>query len=141
MQDFNYHSGDDVTLEFVGLTYRFAERDFRERVLGAARVLRVAEEPSTGAGDDLVSLAAHGAVVVPRSELGLLLEASDDRDEIAYWLRKLVFRSAWIDLRLKADLLDVDYDEERGRFRFRSEGYDVPPSLDGDVPAFARTPR
>ena len=136
MQNFDYRSGDDVTLEFVGLVYRFAEADFRERVIGAARALRLITDVSAPAGDDLVALAAHGTLVAPRSNLGRRLAISDDRDQITYWLRKLVFRSAWIDERLKADLLDVDFDEERGRFRFRSDGYDVPPSLDGDVPSF-----
>ena len=135
MQNFDYRSGDDVTLEFVGLVYRFTERDFRERVIGAARTLRLAYDVSA-AGDDLVALAAHGGSIAPRTPLGRRLAISEDRDQITYWLRKLVFRSAWIDERLKADLLDVDFDEERGRFRFRSDGYDVPPSLDGDVPSF-----
>lgn len=137
MQNFDYRSGDDVTLEFVGLVYRFTERDFRERVIGAARMLRLVRELSAPTADDLVALAAHGTLASPRTPLGRRLAVSEDRDQIAYWLRKLVFRSAWIDQRLKADLLDVDFDEERGRFRFRSNGYDVPPSLDGDVPTFA----
>lgn len=136
MQNFAYRSGDDVTLEFVGLVYRFAESDFRERVIGAARALRLVADVSAPAGDDLVTLAAHGTLTAPRSNLGRRLASSADRDQITYWLRKLVFRSAWIDERLKADLLDVDFDEVRGRFRFRSDGYDVPPSLDGDVPSF-----
>jgi hypothetical protein len=136
VENFDYRSGDDVTLEFVGLVYRFAERDFRERVIGAARALRLVGDVSAPAADDLVKLAAHGVLVAPRSTLGRRLAVAEDRDQITYWLRKLVFRSAWIDERLKADLLDVDFDEERGRFRFRSDGYDVPPSLDGDVPTF-----
>ncbi len=136
MQNFDYRSGDDVTLEFVGLVYRFADARLpraRDRCCaGAAAGLR----RQRTAGDDLVALAAHGVLIAPRSTLGRRLAISEDRDQITYWLRKLVFRSAWIDERLKADLLDVDFDEERGRFRFRSDGYDVPPSLDGDVPSF-----
>lgn len=137
MENFEYRSGDDVTLEFVGLVFHFSQRDFRERVLGAARLLRLTGEVTASAGDDLVALAAHGALTGPRTTLGRRLAIAEDRDQIVYWLRKLVFRSAWIDQRLKADLLDVDFDEERGRFRFRSDGYDVPPSLDGDVPSFS----
>ena len=137
MQNFDYRSGDDVTLEFVGLVYRFTERDFRERVLGAARMLRLVNDVSAPTADDLVTLAAYGRLESPRTPLGRRLAVSDDRDQIAYWLRKLVFRSAWIDQRLKDDLLEVDFDEERGRFRFRANGYDVPPSLDGDVPTFS----
>ncbi|MDX6378295.1 MAG: hypothetical protein QOE98_2598 [Gaiellaceae bacterium] len=137
MENFEYRSGDDVTLEFVGLVFHFSQRDFRERVIGAARLLRLTGEVTAPAGDDLVALAAHGALAGPRTSLGRRLATAEDRDQIVYWLRKLVFRSAWIDQRLKADLLDVDFDEERGRFRFRSDGYDVPPSLDGDVPSFS----
>ncbi len=50
MDDLAYRSGDDVTLQFVGLTYRFSERDFRERVIGAARVLRLVGDVSAPAG-------------------------------------------------------------------------------------------
>jgi hypothetical protein len=141
VDDLAYRSGDDVLLEFVGLTYGFGERDFRERVVAAARALRLAGEVSAAAADDLVALAAHGDLDEPRSALGRRLATADQREEVAYWLRKLVFRSAWIDSRLQRDLLEVDFDEERGRFRFRSDGYDVPPSLDGDVPSFAPAPR
>ncbi len=38
---------------------------------------------------------------------------------LVYWLRKLVFRGAWLDHRVKAGLLDVSFDESTGTFGYR----------------------
>jgi hypothetical protein len=40
-------------------------------------------------------------------------------ESLVYWLRKLVFRGAWLDHRVKASLLDVAWDEESGDFGYR----------------------
>ncbi len=125
----------DVTLEFVGLRYAFAHTDFGQRVAAAAARLGLPDGPDAVI-DDLADLTAHGALPQPRTEAGARLDSADDRDLIVYWLRKLVFRSAWIDERLRDGRLGVDFDEARGRFAFCVDGYEVPPSLDGDVPTF-----
>jgi hypothetical protein len=35
-----------------------------------------------------------------------------------YWLRRLVFRSAWLDHRVKQGLLDVTWNESTGEFTY-----------------------
>ena len=36
-----------------------------------------------------------------------------------YWLKKLVFRGAWLDHRVKAGKLEVGFDEEAADFSYR----------------------
>ena len=143
VDDENYRSGRDFTLEFVGLRYGFSRRDFSERVVSAARRLGlIGEEPlPSPAVADLVELTAVGHVSTPRSPLGAhlaRLRAVDRRGrDAAYWLRKLVFRSAWLDQRIKSGVVDAVYDAERGAFRYLADGYEVPPGQTDDVPSLA----
>ncbi len=57
---------------------------------------------------DLVELAWQGRVAEPRSDLGAYLVRHWGRvgvldgESLVYWLRKLVFRSAYLDHRVKA---------------------------------------
>ena len=39
-------------------------------------------------------------------------------ESLVYWLRKLVFRSAWLDHRVKEGLLDVTWDDDTGEFTY-----------------------
>jgi hypothetical protein len=39
-------------------------------------------------------------------------------ESLVYWLRKLVFRSAWLDHRVKEGLLDVAWIENTGDFGY-----------------------
>ena len=41
-----------------------------------------------------------------------------DGESLVYWLRKLVFRSAYLDHRVKAGLLEVSFDEDTGSFGY-----------------------
>jgi hypothetical protein len=74
---------------------------------------------------DLVELTAHGVITEPQSELGAYLVRHWERlalvndESLVYWLRKLVFRGAWLDQRVKDELLDVDWDEETAEFGYR----------------------
>jgi len=73
---------------------------------------------------DLVELAADARVADPRSPLGAYLVrhwervALVDGESLVYWLRKLVFRSAYLDHRVKEGLLDVSWDESSGEFAY-----------------------
>ena len=132
-----YRSGSDVTLEYVGITYRFSARDFAERVLAAARRLELVARgrPARGVRADLVELALTGTIEHPRSDPGRsVLAAAHPLETVAYWLRKLVFRSAWIDQRVRAGLIRPEFDEAHGEFRFRFDGHDLPASIADDVP-------
>ena len=122
----NYSSGDDYALEFLGYHFSFGEQDFEERVAAAAvRLGLVAsndlDEDEVG---DLVELAADGRIAVARSPLGSYLVrhwerlALVDGESLVYWLRKLVFRGAWLDHRVKEGLLEVAWDEGSGDFGY-----------------------
>ena len=73
---------------------------------------------------DLVELVADGRIVDPRSGLGLYLVRHWERlslvggESLVYWLRKLVFRGAWLDHRVKEGLLDVSWIENTGDFGY-----------------------
>jgi hypothetical protein len=143
VRDENYRSGADVTLEFLGRRYAFAKADFAERVAAAARELGVVghDELEAPEIDDLVRLAARGRVARPRSALGRHLaehSTSDPRGgaDLVYWLRKLVFRSAWLDQRIKLGLVDVHFDDRSGEFRYDAGQHALPDPHSG-APSWA----
>jgi hypothetical protein len=124
--DVNYVSGEDYVVEFLGYRFGFNARDFEERVTAAAVRLGLIgsndlDDEETG---DLVELAADGQIVEARSGLGRYLVrhwerlALVDGESLVYWLRKLVFRSAWLDHRVKEGLLEVSWDEGSGDFGY-----------------------
>jgi hypothetical protein len=127
----NYCSGSDYILEFRSFRYGFNNVDFRQRVELAAVELDLVG-PGTLDEDecsDLVQLVASGAIDYPVSTLGdYLHDRSDDvlthqGECLIYWLRELVFRSAWLDQRLLEDQLEVVYDEDRGVFVYYPKGH------------------
>jgi len=122
----NYSSGDDYTLEFLGYRFSFGTQDFEERV-GAASVklgLVASNDLDDDEIADLVELAADGRIAVARSPLGAYLVrhweriALVDGESLVYWLRKLVFRGAYLDHRVKEGLLSVVWEEESGEFAY-----------------------
>ena len=70
-------------------------------------------------------LAAEPPEHDPRSGLGDYLVRHWERlalvndESLVYWLRKLIFRGAWLDQRVKENLLEVDWDEETADFGYR----------------------
>ena len=74
---------------------------------------------------DLVELAAEGRIGEPRSLFGRYLVRHWERislvggESLVYWLRKLIFRGAWLDHRVKEGLLEVAWDEETGDYAYR----------------------
>ena len=130
----NYRSGDDYVVEFLGHRFEFSARDFEERVIAAA--VRIELIGSNDVDDqeaaDLVELVADGRIVDPRSGLGLYLVRHWERvslqngESLVYWLRKLVFRGAWLDQHVKEGLLDVDFDPEEAEFGYRDPRGDRP---------------
>ena len=113
----NYDSGDDFVLEYGELRFTFNERDFGERCEQAALKLGFVggrlDDPEL---EDLVNLAVNGEIQDPASALGEHvndcwpeLVGPSDRS-LVHWLRRLVFRSAWLDQRVKEGELDVRYD-------------------------------
>ncbi len=114
----NYDSGDDFVLEYGELRFTFNERDFRERCEQAALKLGFVAGRLEGAElEDLVNLAVNGEIQDPASALGEHvndcwpeLVGPSDRS-LVHWLRRLVFRSAWLDQRVKEGELDVRWDD------------------------------
>jgi len=81
------------------------------------------DQPETGTEIEFV-IDADGRIVDPRSGLGLYLVRHWERvslvdgESLVYWLRKLVFRGAWLDHRVKEGLLDVSWIENTGDFGY-----------------------
>jgi hypothetical protein len=123
----NYTSGDDFVIEFLGYRFGFNGGDFEERVTAAAVKLGLlaANELDDDETADLVELAADGRIADPRSGLGQYLVRHWEQlslvegESLVYWLRKLVFRGAWLDHRVKEGLLEVAWDEEEADFTYR----------------------
>jgi hypothetical protein len=122
----NYTSGDDYVLEFLGYRFAFGAEDFRERVMAAAVKLGLIADSDLDDDEilDLVELAADGRIAEPRSALGQYLVrhwerlSLNDGESLVYWLRKLVFRGAYLDHRVKESLLEVSFDEVTGDFGY-----------------------
>ena len=95
--EWNYTSGDEYTLEFLGYRLAFGARDFEERVGAAAvRLGLVASNDLDGEEvADLVELAADGRIAEARSSLG-----------------------AYLDHRVKEGLLEITWDEESGEYAY-----------------------
>ena len=127
MADTNYSSGDDYIVEFLGYRFSFNDFDFEQRVVGAAVKLGLLEANELDGDEtaDLVELAAAGAIEQARSGLGQYLVRHWERislvegESLVYWLRKLIFRGAWLDHRVKEGLLEVAWDDETAEFAYR----------------------
>jgi hypothetical protein len=123
----DYFSGDDYVVEFLGYRFGFNAEDFEQRVTAAAVKLGLLEgnELDEDETADLVELAADGRIEQPRSGLGQYLVRHWERlslvagESLVYWLRKLVFRGAWLDHHVKAGLLEVAWDEQAADFGYR----------------------
>jgi len=137
----NYNSGEDFVLEYGELRFTFNERDFEERCEQAALKLgfvgnRLGEDES----EDLVNLVVNGEIAEPSSALGEHVNdcwpelVGPSERSLVHWLRRLIFRSAWLDQRVKEDELDVEWDQEAGTFRY------IQPDRDGEPIELAPEP-
>jgi hypothetical protein len=121
----NYESGADYVLEYGELRFTFNERDFTERVELAAIRLGFVDAPlEDEEREDLVNLAVNGEVIDPASSLGEHVNASwtrlhgpSDRS-LVHWLRRLVFRGAWLDQRVKEGELELVFDDRTHSFGY-----------------------
>jgi hypothetical protein len=121
----NYDSGADYVLEYGELRFSFNEQDFAQRVEQAAVKLEFVEQ-GLGVDElhDLLDLAVSGEISDPASELGRHVNENwrelvgpSDRS-LVHWLRRLVFRGAWLDQRVKEGELDVVFDDETQTFGY-----------------------
>jgi hypothetical protein len=121
----NYNSGEDFVLEYGELRFTFNEEDFSERCEQAALKLgfvggRLGEEEL----EDLVNLAVNGEILDPASALGEHVNdcwpelVGPAERSLVHWLRRLVFRTAWLDQRVNEGELSVIFDEETCSFAY-----------------------
>jgi hypothetical protein len=122
----NYVSGDDYVVEYERYHFEYAASDFEERVIAAAVRLGLLNDNDLDPDEtaDLVELAADGRIEEPRSGLGRYLTRHWERialvegESLVYWLRKLVFRGAWLDHRVKDGRLGVAWEDRTGEFAY-----------------------
>ncbi len=137
----NYDSGSDYVLEYGELRFAFNEHDFSQRVEQAAVKLNFTH-PGLGSGElhDLLELAVNGEISEPASALGEHVNenwsalADGSNRSLVHWLRRLVFRGAWLDQRVKEGELDVAFDERTNAF-----GY-IQPDRDSEPIELSREP-
>ena len=121
----NYESGSDYVLEYGELRFTFNERDFTERVEQAAMKLGFVDRSlDSSEREDLVNLAVNGEVNDAHSELGEHindcwgdLHGPSERS-LVHWIRRLVFRGAWLDQRVLEGELEVVFDDETRSFAY-----------------------
>src|SRR5205807_4218555 len=125
----NYDSGEDFVLEYGELRFTFNEQDFAERCEQAAIKVgfvggRLGEEEL----EDLVNLAVNGEISEPASALGEHVNdcwpelVGPAERSLVHWLRRLVFRGAWLDQRVNEGELSVTFDAETGSFAYVQPG-------------------
>ena len=130
MTETNYTSGDDYVVEFLGYHFSFNAFDFEQRVVAAAVKLGLVEmnELDDEETSDLVALAAQGLVDGPQSRLGRYLARNWERvslvegESLVYWLRKLIFRGAWLDHQVKRGALEIVWEEQEAEFAYQHPG-------------------
>jgi hypothetical protein len=121
----NYESGSDYVLEYGELRFAFNEEDFGQRVEQAAVKLRFVNQGlSPEELDDLLDLAVSGEIAEPSSALGEHINENwedlvgPSNRSLVHWIRRLVFRGAWLDQRVKEGELDVVFDERTQTFGY-----------------------
>jgi hypothetical protein len=141
----NYESGSDYVLEYGELRFTFNERDFTERVEQAAAKLGFVDGPlGDNEREDLVNLAVNGEVTEPHSELGdhinlcwRDLHVSSERS-LVHWIRRLVFRGAWLDQRVLEGELEVVFDESNHSFGYAQPERNFEPIALSPEPSWRR---
>jgi hypothetical protein len=113
----NYDSGQDYVLEYGELRFTFNEQDFSQRVEQSARKLGfVGVRLAPDELEDLVNLTVNGEIHDPASALGEHVNdcwpelVGPAERSLVHWLRRLVFRSAWLDQRVKEGELDIAFE-------------------------------
>jgi hypothetical protein len=141
----NYDSGQDFVLEYGELRFTFNERDFSERCEQAAIKLGFIngrlEDPEV---EDLVNLVVGGEVQDPVSDLGEHVNdcwpelVGPAERSLVHWLRRLVFRGAWLDQRVKEGELDVVFVEDSQTFGYIQPDRDDAPIELSPAPSWGR---
>lgn len=120
-----YSSGEDISLEAQGVRFDFGWDDFRARVRAAALRLGLGGAEDGEAIDDetLARLAIDGLPSEDGPLPALIARVAgpgiEGVDSVVHWLRRLVFRDAWIDRGVSDGVLVPEFTQGAG-FRYRS---------------------
>lgn len=130
----NYDSGSDYVLEYGELRFTFNEQDFAERLEQSAKKLGIIYDDtvlSRRQRKDIMNLVTDGELPDASTDFGghidgianteALQEGADPstrETSLISWLRRLVFRGAWLDQRVMEGELDFVFDETTGEFSY-----------------------
>jgi len=141
----NYESGSDYVLEYGELRFSFNEGDFGQRVEQAAVKLDFVDQGlSPHELQDLLDLAVNGEILEPTSALGEhIVDNWTDlvgpaNRSLVHWIRRLVFRGAWLDQRVKEGELDVVFEPDTSTFGYVQPDRDSEPIELSREPSWAR---
>ena len=141
----NYESGSDYVLEYGELRFSFNEEDFAQRVEQAAVKLDFVDHGLASEElHDLLELAVNGEISDPCSTLGEHINENwtelvgPSNRSLVHWLRRLVFRGAWLDQRVKEGELDVVFDDHSHTFGYVQPERDAEPIELSREPSWAR---
>ncbi len=112
-------------LEYGELRFSFNEKDFAQRVEQAAVKLGFVDQGlSIEEIDDLLDLSVSGEIAEPASPLGEHINENWEElvgpanRSLVHWVRRLVFRGAWLDQRVKEGELDIVFDDRKQTFGY-----------------------
>ena len=141
----NYESGSDYVLEYGELRFSFNEEDFAQRVEQAAVKLDFVDHGlASDELHDLLELAVNGEIADPFSTLGEHINENwtelvgPSNKSLVHWLRRLVFRGAWLDQRVKEGELNVVFDDDTHTFGYVQPERDAEPIELSREPSWAR---
>jgi len=141
----NYESGSDYVLEYGELRFSFNEQDFSQRVEQAAVKLDFVDQGlSREELQDLLDLAVNGEILEPSSALGEHIVGNwtelvgPANRSLVHWIRRLVFRGAWLDQRVKEGELDVVFKPDTSTFGYVQPDRDAEPIELSREPSWAR---
>ena len=141
----NYESGSDYVLEYGELRFSFNEQDFAQRVEQAAVKLDFVD-PGLAAEEiqDILDLAGNAEILEHTSALGEpIVEhwtelVGPANRSLVHWIRRLVFRGAWLDQRVKEGELDVVFESDTHTFGYVQPDRDSEPIELSREPSWAR---
>ena len=131
--DANYSSGDDYIVEFLGYRFAFNACDFEQRVIAAAVRLGLVDpattwtttrRPTWSSSPPTAGSRSRAAGSATTSFATGSASALVEGESLVYWLRKLVFRGAWLDHRVKQGLLEVSGTTATADFGYRDPSGD-----------------
>jgi hypothetical protein len=141
----NYESGSDYVLEYGELRFSFNEQDFGQRVEQAAVKLDFVDQGlALDELQDLLDLAVNGEIVEASSALGdHIVEhwtelVGPANRSLVHWIRRLVFRGAWLDQRVKEGELDIVFEPDSNTFGYVQPDRDSEPIELSREPSWAR---